>query len=174
VNRNIETLLSTRRFQVVRMRHQSADGVLHARDIVQHPGAVTIVPIVADKHVCLIRNYRVSVDESLVELPAGTLEPGENPIECARRELTEETGFRADRFEFLTSFYMSPGVLDEKMHLVLATGLVAGPPAREPGELIENMVVPWSTAMQMACDGTIQDAKTLVGLLHYDQTRSGE
>ncbi|MBL8830241.1 MAG: NUDIX hydrolase, partial [Planctomycetaceae bacterium] len=85
-----ELLFESRRFRVIRQRHRTPDGVEHVRDTVQHPGAVTIIPMVDAEHVCLIRNYRVAVDQYLVELPAGTLEPNEPPELTAARELEEE------------------------------------------------------------------------------------
>jgi ADP-ribose pyrophosphatase len=138
------------------------------RDIVRHPGAVTIIPMVDDNHVCLIRNFRIAVEETLLELPAGTLEPDEDPQTTATRELLEETGFRAGRIRELTTFYLSPGVMDEKMRLYLATDLVSGDPQREAGEQIENHITPWHDALAMVRDGRIRDAKTIVGLLLYD------
>ena len=166
-----EILLQSRRFRVVRRTHRTPDGVEHVRDTVQHPGAVTILPLVDDDHVCLIRNYRVAIDQTLIELPAGTLEPNEPPAVTAARELAEETGFRATRIEPLATFFMSPGILNERMVLYLATGLTAGATNFDAGEEIENLIVPWNDALAMALDGRIQDAKTLVGLLHYEQTR---
>jgi len=166
-----EELLVTTRFRVVRRMQVGRDGKPHIRDTVQHPGAVTILPILDDGRVCLIHNYRIAVDETLVELPAGTLEPGEDPAVTAARELIEETGYRAASVEKLSEFYMSPGILNERMHLYLARGLQEGPTAREAGEEIENLVVAWSDAMRMVLDGTIRDAKTLVGLLYYDRWR---
>jgi ADP-ribose pyrophosphatase len=124
------------------------------------------------KRICLIRNYRVSVDAELIELPAGTLEPGEDPSVAVRRELAEETGYRAACIEPLRTFYPSPGILDEKMVLFLATGLTPGAPRREPGEQIENLIVSWERALEMVDSGSIQDAKTIIGLLLYDRMRS--
>jgi ADP-ribose pyrophosphatase len=169
-----EEILVTRRFRVVRHILLGPDGKLHVRETVQHPGAVTILPLLDDGRVCLIRNYRIAVDKTLVELPAGTLEGGEDPAMTAERELIEETGYRATSIEKLSEFYMSPGILNERMHLYLARGLRPGPAALEPGEQIETWVVPWAEAMRMAFDGTIQDAKTLVGLLYFDRVRSHE
>ena len=164
-------LLETRRFHVVRRTQRLASGVEHAREIVLHPGAVTILPLVDDDKVCLIRNFRLAVGETLIELPAGTLEPGEPPLLTAQRELEEETGYRARQMTPLHTFYMSPGILHERMHLFVATGLEPGPARRETGEEIENLVVPWAEALAMAADGRIQDAKTLVGLWCYDAMR---
>ena len=167
-----ELLLETKRFRVIRQRHQTPDGVEHIRDTIQHPGAVTILPMVDNDHVCLIRNYRVAVDQYLIEVPAGTLEPGEPPDTTAERELIEETGYRAAKIEKLGMFYMSPGILHELMHLYVATGLTPGETHLDSGEEIENLVVPWNEAVEMARDGRIQDAKSLVAILLYDTRRS--
>jgi ADP-ribose pyrophosphatase len=164
-----EELLVTRRFRVVRHRETGPDGREHVKETVQHPGAVAVLPILNDGRVCLIRNYRVAVGKTLIELPAGTLEPGEDPADNAKRELAEETGYTAASVEKLREFTMSPGILNERMYLFLARGLKAGKAALEPGEQIEPLVVPWSEAMRMVVDGSIEDAKTLVGLFHYDR-----
>lgn len=134
----------------------------------RHPGAVTVLPLLEDGRVCLVRNYRVAVDQTLIELPAGVVEPGEDPAETARRELAEETGYRAAVIELLAVFYMSPGILDEKMYLYLATSLRPGATALEPGEDIQPLLTTWEEALEMARDGRIQDAKTLTGLLFYE------
>lgn len=169
-----EELLVTRRFRVVRHRQQGPDGAWHVKETVQHPGAVAILPLLDDGRVCLIRNYRVAVDRTLIELPAGTLEPGEDPAVTAERELIEETGYRAGRIEKLREFTMSPGILNERMYLYLARDLTPGPTALEAGETIENLVVNWDEAMRMVADGSIEDAKTLVGLLSYELLRSAD
>ncbi|MDH3717869.1 MAG: NUDIX hydrolase [Planctomycetota bacterium] len=167
-----EPLLETRKFTVVRIARPWPDGQIHQREIVEHPGAVTIIPMVDASHVCLIKNFRVTAGQSLLELPAGTLETGEDPALTARRELAEETGYRAAHVQRLCQFYVSPGILDEIMHLFVASELTPGDIALEPGECIEPHVVPWSEAVRMAMDGTIQDAKTMVGLLYYDRIRN--
>jgi ADP-ribose diphosphatase len=160
-----ELLLDTPRFRVVRESYVDAGGGTRTRDIVRHPGAVVIVPLLDDGRVCLIRQYRHSVKETLIELPAGTLEPPEPPLACAERELIEETGFRAARLEQVHAFFLSPGILDEKMHLFLASGLTAGDPHREAGEEIDNWLVPLAEAVALIFRGEIRDAKTIVGLL---------
>jgi len=164
-------LFEGRRFRVERVVQVTPDGTGHEREVIRHPGAVTVLPRFDDGRVCLIRNYRVAVDQTLYELPAGTLEPGEDPHETARRELAEETGYRADALEKLAEFYTTPGVLDEVMHLFLATGLTEGTMRLESGEDIQPQVVPWDEALAMARDGRIRDAKTLVGLLFYETFR---
>lgn len=168
---DLSTLLVTKRFRVVEVDEQTTNGTAQRRAVVRHPGAVVILPMVDPDHVCLIRNYRIAVDEQLIELPAGTLEPGEDPQITAERELIEETGYRAGQLQLLHTFYMAPGILDERMRLFLATGLQAGESAREPGEHIENLIVPWKQAIDMVFAGTIRDAKTMVGLMLYDQLR---
>ncbi len=165
------TLLRTARFQVVEVTRAATDGSLRTRQILRHPGAVTILPLVDEQHVCLIRNFRVTANRPLLELPAGTLEPREDPLAAAQRELAEETGYRAGQWHPLHSFYLSPGILDERMHLYLATDLTAGAAAREPGEEIETLVTPWEEALHWIQTGVIEDAKTIVGLLLYQQFR---
>ncbi|HEX3997909.1 MAG TPA: NUDIX hydrolase [Pirellulales bacterium] len=164
-----ELLLETRRFRVVRHAQPLADGTIHHREAVVHPGAVVIVGLIEPRQVVLIRNYRIAVDEELLELPAGTIDPGEDPLETARRELAEETGYRADAFRRLTDFWVSPGILSERMHLFLATGLRPGPAAPEKGEQIRPLVADWDEALAMIDQQKIRDAKTLAGLLYYDR-----
>src|SRR5262245_13434730 len=121
-----EELLVTRRFRVVRHAEIGRDGAVHTKEIIEHPGAVAILPVLDDGRVCLIRNYRVAVGRTLVEVPAGTLEAGEDPAATAARELAEETGYCAASVEKLREFTMSPGILNERMHLFLARGLQPG------------------------------------------------
>ncbi|MGD0899493.1 MAG: NUDIX hydrolase [Thermoguttaceae bacterium] len=161
-----ELLFEGKRFRVERVVQLGPDGAEHAKEIVRHPGAVTILPVLHDGRICLIENYRAAVAQRLVELPAGTLEPGEDPAATARRELAEETGYRAKAIQLLATFYMSPGILDEKMFLYLATGLEPGPAALEAGEDIHVRLATWDEALAMARENRIRDAKTLVGLLY--------
>ena len=122
-----------------------------------------------DGRICFVENFRVSVGRTLVELPAGTLEPGEDPLEAAGRELAEETGFRAARIEPLATFYMSPGVLDERMYLFLATSLTPGRQSLDAGEDLRPLLCTWSETLAMLADGRICDAKSIAGLLYYRQ-----
>lgn len=166
-----ELLLQTKRFKVVQVSRTTSSGQTDSRAVVRHPGAAVLLPLLDDGRVVLIRNYRPSVDKKLVELPAGTLDPGERPEETARRELAEETGYRARSIELLTSFYASPGILDERMHVFVATGLEPGPTQLDHGEEIELLPVAWDEALTMARDGRIEDAKTLAALLYYNAFR---
>jgi ADP-ribose pyrophosphatase len=166
-----ELLLTTSKFRVVRETVHTPQGNTKTREIIRHPGACVIVPLLDDGRVCLIRNWRIAVNQTLIELPAGTLEPPEPPEATAARELIEETGYRAATIEFLHAFYLSPGILDEKMHLFLATGLTPGPAAREEGEEIENWLVPLDAACDLVFSGQIQDAKSIVGVLWARQLK---
>ena len=166
-----ELLLTGGMFQVVRRVTVAADGRRHVREIIRHPGAVVLLPLLDDGRVVLIRNRREAVQQHLIELPAGTLEPGEDPLAAAHRELAEETGYRAGSMEILVSFFSSPGILDERMQLYLAGGLAPGPMDLQAGEEIEPIAVPWEEALRMARDGRIIDAKTLIGLLFYESFR---
>jgi ADP-ribose pyrophosphatase len=168
-----QVLLTTSRFRVEEHVLAATDQQAEVRrQVVVHPGAVTILPLTEGDEVCLIRNYRIAVGKTLVELPAGTLEPNEPPQQTAIRELQEETGYTATRWRELPPFFMSPGILNERMHLFVAEGLTPGPPAREAGEQIENLLVPWSEAVAMVERGEIEDAKSLVGILLWNHLRS--
>jgi ADP-ribose pyrophosphatase len=165
-------LLKTPRFDVVEIHQRTREGGSRARQVVVHPGAVVIVPMVDDDHVCLIRNERVAVGKTLIELPAGTMEPPATPQAMAIRELKEETGYTAEHWRELPSFYMSPGILRERMHAFVAEGLTAGAHAREAGENIDNLVIPWSKALAMVDRGEIEDAKTICALLLWQRLRN--
>jgi len=167
------TLLTASKFRVDEIAIPTPGGEPLLRQIVVHPGAVAILPILDGDRVCLIRNYRIAVDRTLIELPAGTIDPEEPPAKTAVRELQEETGYTASRWRELPSFFMSPGILSERMYLFVAEGLTEGPTAREAGEEIENLIVPWSKAVGMAKRGEIEDAKSLVGILMWDRLRNG-
>jgi folate-binding protein YgfZ len=165
-----EVLCETRRFQVVRLEEPTAAGLRH-REVIRHPGSVVIVPLVSAKEVCLIEVVRTAVGRTLLELPAGTLDRIEAVEEAARRELAEETGYRAGRMTAAGSVWMSPGILRERMHFFVAEDLEPGPQALEPGEQIQTRVVAWDEAVAMCLDGRIEDAKTIAGILLVDARR---
>lgn len=143
------------------------DGRLVRRDFFKYPGAAVILPVLDDGSIVLIRNYRFAVDEHLYELPAGMLEPGEDPEACAARELAEETGYTAARFEKLTEFYSGPGTTDEKMRVYLATELKPGAQALEGYETIAVETHSDDEVRRMIAAGTIHDAKTIAALGVY-------
>jgi len=145
------------------------EGVRHQREVVIHPGAVVILPFLDEQTIVMIRNKRYAVNEVLMELPAGTLEKGEAAMNCAGRELLEETGYLARRIKPLYSFYSSPGILSEKMHSFAAYDLQLKSRALDEGEEIEVETVPLSDAIAMIRDGQIVDAKTIAVLLMYQQ-----
>lgn len=139
-------------------------GVKAQRELVCHPGSVVVLPIFADGRVLLIRQFRYAAGQSLWELVAGGLEPGERPLRAAARELAEETGYRARRFERALDFYPSPGILNEKMHLIVARDLTRGEAAPEPDERITARAFSVAELRRMARTGRIKDGKTLAGL----------
>jgi folate-binding protein YgfZ len=166
-----ELLLETKRFSVVRIAESCVDGGQRHREVVRHPGSVVVVPFVSSDEVCLVEVVRVAVGLTLLELPAGTLDRIESLEEAARRELAEETGYRAGRIAAAGAFWMSPGILRERMHLFVAEDLVPGPQALEPGEQIRTRVVAWETAVAMCLDGRIEDAKTVAAILLVEARR---
>jgi ADP-ribose pyrophosphatase len=160
-----------RKIQVAIDEATAADGHTIRRDVIVHPGAVAILPLIDADHVCLLQNHRVAVNETLWEIPAGTLEPGEPIEQAAVRELAEETGYQAAKWRKVLQFCPSPGVLSEWTHLFVAEELTAGTNRPEADEQLEPHVVPWKQALQWAQDGTIRDAKTLIALLYWDRQR---
>lgn len=146
----------------------------YTREIVEHPGAVAILPILEDK-ILLIRQFRLAAGRVLYELPAGTLSEGENPDACAEREIIEETGYRAGKLERIFECYLAPGYSTELMYFYVATELEAGPQHLAEDEAIKVYPTPLKEALAMVERNEIMDAKTAVGLLLYDkfeQTRA--
>lgn len=143
------------------------DGQASIREVVEHRGAVAVVALDEDGRVLVIRQYRYAVGQSLLELPAGTLEPGESPLACAARELEEETGYRAAAFEPLITIYPSPGYTTEIISLFIARRLEAGPPRPESDEYIELMWLPLSEAVARVTqsEASVCNGVTAVGLL---------
>lgn len=160
-----------RKIQVALDTEVLADGSQIRRDVVLHPGAVAILPLLDADRVCLLWNQRPVLGMTLWEIPAGTLEPNEPPAEAAVRELAEETGYRAGKWTKLTELIPSPGVLSEVIHLFLAEELTPGPMQLEADETIEPKTVPFQEALSWAMDGTIRDAKTLIALFWLERLR---
>jgi ADP-ribose pyrophosphatase len=143
------------------------DGRRHLREIVEHAPGAAVVAVDDDGQVVLVRQPRPAVGARLLELPAGLLDPGEEPIDCARRELAEETGYSATRLEPLVTFYTSPGFSTELIHLFVATGLSAGAVAHDEEEEIELVRLPLEEAIHQVMASELSDAKTIAGLLAY-------
>ncbi len=139
------------------------------RDVVRHPGSVAILPVDEGGRVLLLRQFRFAVGGVIWEIPAGTLEPGERPLLCARRELAEETGYRARRWRKLTSICASPGILDERLHLYAAWGLSAGAPRPQDDEELVCRWLALERALSMVRSGRIADSKTICALLYAVQ-----
>ncbi len=167
--KNRETLFEAARFRIEKVSYKLADSREVSREIIQHPGAVVILPLLDDGRICLIKNYRAAVDRELIELPAGTLEPGEPPIDTARRELAEETGFRAGTILPLFQMLMSPGILNERMHVFLAKNLEPGQQDHQGGEEISNWIVSPEQVRELLRSNAILDAKTVSALLYWFQ-----
>lgn len=133
-------------------------------EIIRHPGAAAIVPLKDDGTVVLIRQFRHAAGGFIYEIPAGKLSPGEDPLACAGRELEEEIGYRAATFELLTSIFTAPGFCDEVIHVYKGTGLTEGTQNLDQDEVLDVIEMPLEQAIAQIQDGTIRDAKTIVGL----------
>lgn len=142
-----------------------ADGSFAEREVVLHRGAVALLPLVDPDHLCLLRNDRYAVGKTLIEVPAGTIDPGEGPDETASRELREETGYAAGSIRRIAEWYVSPGVFNERMYLYLCAELRPGPTSHQPDEGLEPFVVSWDEALRWVSEGIIEDAKTIITLL---------
>jgi len=140
------------------------NGVTLDMEIVRHPGAAAIVPIMDGHTVLLLKQYRHAVGGFIWEIPAGTLDPGEDARRCAERELTEETGYAADHYERLAEITPLPAYSDERIHLFLATGLTRAAQKLDEDELLYVHRIKLNQAMKMIKQGEIQDAKTITGL----------
>ena len=143
----------------------SEGDITYTREVVHHPGSAVIVPVFDDGTIALVRQYRHPAVRYLLEVPAGTLNKGEEPAEGAARELEEELGLVAGKLEKLSEFFVSPGFCEEKMWLYLATDLKETKQQLEPDELLQVIRLPISQALEMITDGEIEDAKTIIGLM---------
>lgn len=140
------------------------DGRQAQREVVEHPGAVAVVPLLDDETVILVNQYRAPIERITLEIPAGKLEPGESPEICAARELEEETGYRAEKFELKGAFYTTPGFSNEIMYLFVASGLTVAKSHPDIDEFVETRKFNLKELLQMVKAGEIIDAKTLVGI----------
>lgn len=152
-------------FNVERMDVRLPNGRTSVRDVVRHRGAVAIVALTETGKIALVRQYRTALDRVTVEIPAGKLDPGEEPLECAKRELKEETGFVAGRIAYLTTIASSCGFSDELIHIYLATQLGFEGAEPDEDEFLNVDLVPVNELVDAVLDGKIEDAKTVVGAL---------
>lgn len=144
-----------------------ASGRVTTREIVEHVPSVVMVPLDGEGNLLMVRQLRHAIDKTILELPAGTTEPGESPEECTRRELREEVGYEPRRLELLGGFYSSPGYASEYLYVYLATDLVRNPLVAEDSEYIEPVRYPLAQLPQLIRSGEIEDAKTLAALYLY-------
>ena len=157
-------------FNVYSDKIKEPNGYIHQKDVIRHSGSVVILAIdesidPKDPIVILERQYRHAVGQLLLELPAGRIEPNESPLAAAKREMIEETGFRARKWKLLTKYFASPGFLGEFMQIYLARGISEGIAEPEADEQIEILRIKFSEAMALVHAGKIHDGKTLIGLL---------
>ena len=153
---------------IVNVRRDKArlmDGRITNREVVEHPGGVAVFAMDDQGRVALVRQYRYPMGEETLELPAGKLEPGEDPRDSGLRELAEETGLVPGTFEDMGCLYSSPGILDERIYLYFAKNLTQGPTHPDDGEFVETVWLPYQDLVDKARRGKIKDGKTLVGIL---------
>jgi len=162
-----QCLLTSKKFSVERRVSTRSGNKPVTFDVVVHPGAVVVLPLLDAQRIVMIRNFRYTVAQELWEFPAGTAEPGEPPIETAKRELAEETGYSPSRLTPLGEFYTSPGFTDELMRAFVATGLQRTPRDLDENEKIEVEIVAIDRVRRMLMQGELKDAKTIATLATY-------
>ena len=160
-----EKVYRGRAFDVRRDRVRLPNGNITQLDIVEHVGAVTLIPIDEEGRVLFVRQYRHAAGEHLLELPAGTLEVGEPPIECARREVREETGMAADTLEKVGEFFLAPGYSTEYMYIYLATGLRPDPLPGDQDEFLSLVPLEVEQVYELIRNGEIRDAKSIAAMM---------
>ena len=162
---NRQTTYTAHAFNVQRVDIRLPDGRTHPYDLVDHPAAVTIVPVDSQGNVWFVRQFRVGAEEELLELPAGVLNPGEEPLTAAAREIREEIGQAAERLQQIGEFYMAAGYCNEFMYVFLATGLYPDPLKGDADEFIQTESIPIQQVYELAARRQLQDSKTLASLL---------
>ena len=162
-----------RHFSFLRDEVELPNGFRTFRDVVRHPGAVAIVPVLPEGRVVMVRQYRYAASKELLEIPAGTLEPGEPVIDCAQRELIEETGYEAGTLKSLLSCYMAPGYSSEVIHFFVASDLREAVGEAEPDEEISVERLEPGEVVGMIAENVIEDAKTIIGVLSLSKETAG-
>jgi ADP-ribose pyrophosphatase len=160
-----ETIYEARAFRLCRETATLPNGVTATIDLVHHPGSSAVVPLLPDNRVVMIKQYRHALRGFLWEIPAGTLDPGEDFLQCARRELIEEAGYQAEDFERITEILPAPGYSDERVQIFLARNLQPAPQRLDEDEVLEVAPLPIGETLAMVKEGRIQDAMTIIGLL---------
>ena len=145
------------------------DGSRSVREIVEHDGGVTVIPVDADGNVYCVRQFRYAFGRSIIETPAGKLEKGEDPFQCAVRELSEETGFKAEKYVYLGEFYPSPGYCHEKLYAYLAMDLTKGEAHLDEGEYLDVVKFSLDELVEMVMNNELEDAKTIIAILKADK-----
>jgi len=153
---------------------RAADGHLGTREYLRHPGAVMIVPLLPDGQVVLERQFRYPLRRTVIEFPAGKIDAGENPLACARRELLEETGYRAAKWSYLGGLHNAIAYCDEKIEMYLAEDLTHEGAALDAGETLEVFTSTWQQLLLWVRDGTVTDVKTMLGVMWLEKILAGE
>ena len=152
---------------------RAADGHVGVREFVRHPGAVTIVALLDNGHIVLERQFRYPLARTMIEIPAGKIDPGESPLACAQRELREETGYNAATWVHLGGFHNAFGYSDEKIEVFLARDLSGDDTQQDAGEVIEVFTAPWQEVAAWIRAGTVTDVKTIIGIAWLEKWVAG-
>ena len=159
------TIFKGKVFTVKEKQVQLENGSVHRREVVLHNGGASVIPVDDEGNVYMVRQFRSPFECEVLEIPAGKLEPGEDPFAAAQRELKEETGFTAEKYYNLGEMWPTVGYCGEKIYIYLATGLTRGDKDPDEDEFLSTVKIPFDQAVEMCMDGQIVDGKTLVGLL---------
>lgn len=160
--------------RIVRLRVDTVelpDGKHGKREVVEHSGAVAVVALDQEGNIILVKQYRKPIERILLEIPAGTLEAEEDPLDCARRELAEETGLSAAHWEKILTYYSTPGFTDERLHVFMARGLTEGPKNPDHDEFVETVRIPLADAYKQIFTGQIADGKSIIGIQYAYGTK---
>jgi ADP-ribose pyrophosphatase len=168
-----ETVVTGKIVSLEKLKVELPDGRRADREVVRHPGGCVIIPMDDGDNIYLVKQFRVAFECELLELPAGKLDKGEDPMECAKRELKEETGITAGAVRHITSIYPSPGFCNEVIHVFYAKDIVVGSASPDEGEYVQLVKMPLTELLRMVWDGRVKDAKTVVGALIADRIAAG-
>jgi ADP-ribose pyrophosphatase len=153
---------------------RSPDGHIGTREYLRHPGAVMVIPLLDDGHVVLERQFRYPLNRAMIEFPAGKIDAGETALTCGQRELLEETGYRAAKWSYLGGLHNAIAYSDEKIEMFLAEEMTHEGATLDAGETLEVFTTPWQQLLQWVREGTVTDAKTMVGVMWLEKVVAGE